>query len=57
MTFEQKIKAAADEFKAHQAAQAAYFAASNAYARALGNGSATEAQRLELVALKKAYYA
>ena len=57
MTFEQQFKAAADEFKAHQARGAAYFKASGEYAKALGYGTATRTKRLELVALKEAYYA
>lgn len=44
-------------FHKHQAAQAAYFGASMEYAKALGYGTATRAQRLELVRLKDAYYA
>lgn len=57
MTTAQKIEAAQVEFKEHQARGAAYFSASKAYAKALGRGDATSAQRLELLALKAAYYA
>lgn len=57
MTTAQKIEAAAADYAAFRAAQGAYYSASMAYARALGAGTATEAQRLELGALKAAYEA
>ena len=57
MTTAQKIEAAQIEFVAHQERGAAYFSASKAYAKTLGNGTATTEKRLELVALKTAYYA
>ena len=51
------IEAAAADYRAFQKAQADYYSASLAYARSLGAGTATKAQRLALVSLKETYEA
>ena len=57
MTDTQKIEKALAEFAEHQARGAAYFKASMEYAKSLGRGDATAAERINLVSLKDAYYA
>ena len=57
MTTEAKIEAAQKSYAKFRKLQGEYFQQSADYARALGAGTATEAQRLKLVAAKYAYYA
>lgn len=57
MTIEAKIEAAQARYEKFRELQGKYFERSAAYAIALGCGTATEAQRLALVAAKEAYYA
>ena len=47
---------AQNDYTAHQATGAAYFKAMWEYSRAVRRGYATEEMRLQLVALKEAYY-
>ena len=56
MTIEAKIEAAQKAYAKFRKLQGEYFQKSADYARALGAGTATEAQRLNLVAAKDAYY-
>lgn len=56
MTIEAKIAAAQARYAQFRKLQGEYFQQSADYARALGAGTATEAQRLALVAAKEAYY-
>lgn len=57
MTTEQKMEKAAASYERFRKAQAAFYSARMDYARALGAGTATEAQRRALERLKAAYKA
>lgn len=54
---EAKLEAAQNAYAKFRKLQGEYFQQSANYACALGAGTATEAQRIRLVAAKEAYYA